>query len=160
MLLAILAIVVVAIVAALSIASRPSVLANRTFSDEYRRYIGSASWRKRRQKCLALTFGRDALLPWWPATDVDHLSYKNFGREIPWFDTIPLNYRTHRVVTAARMLFGRSLVNIILRTFFALWFAPYIAVVAAGLMLLFPNYTRAVYGQIVVALHYVSLLHG
>ncbi len=61
------------------------------------------------------------------------------GRELPWFDVIPLSRQTHQTVTVARMLFGRGPVNLVLRVAYFLWFIPYIAIVALLLVAVYPQ---------------------
>jgi hypothetical protein len=93
-----------------------------SLSPEYRQYINSKSWRSKRPFIMALTLGRDSILPIFPAHDCDHLTYKNLGRELPLRDCVPLHRFTHRnVITPARSvlrkILGRSLGN-----FVAAWF--------------------------------------
>ena len=60
------------------------------------------------------------------------------GRELPWFDVVPLNKRTHETVTVARMIFGRGPVNFALRVAFAVWLMPYFAAAALVMILIWP----------------------
>jgi hypothetical protein len=109
------------------------------FSPEYLAYIKSDAWKRRRRLCLLFTFGRDALCPWLQATQADHLHYRSMGRELPLFDIVPLNARTHESVTIARMMFGRGPVNLLLRAAYLLWFTPYIAIVTVALIMALPQ---------------------
>lgn len=106
-------------------------LPERPLSTTYREYMGSAGWRRRRRTCLAFTFDRDCVFPWWPATDVDHLYYKNLGHEIPIRDIVPLNHRTHCAVTLLRRRFGRRSVNALLQLACGMWMAGYLGALVA-----------------------------
>ena len=61
------------------------------------------------------------------------------GRELPWFDIVPLNARTHQAVTVARMMFGRGPVNFVLRLAYFLWLSPYVMLVAMVVVAIFPR---------------------
>lgn len=106
------------------------------FTSEYRDYMKSALWKRKRAAVLGTTFGRDAIMPWRRANQVDHMSYRRgFGRERPWFELIPLHEQTHRTVTALRDAGLRGPTNLALRFVYGLWFAAYAApIVIASLI--------------------------
>jgi hypothetical protein len=97
----------------------------RRFSPEYRCATSPANphWRLVRQLTFALTLHRDVLCIWWRATDADHLTYANLGREWPLRDLVPLNRRTHVVVTALRRWGFKPAVNFVLRSAYLAWLA-------------------------------------
>lgn len=114
------------------------------FTSEYRYYMQSTLWKRKRASVLGTTFGRDAIMPWLRANQVDHMSYRRgFGRERPWFELIPLHERTHRMVTALRDAGLRGPTNFALRVIYGLWFAAYaapiIAVAAVAAHIAHPN---------------------
>jgi hypothetical protein len=100
------------------------------FSPEYKTYISSARWQRLRRIVLATTLGRDAVIPFLRASQVDHLRYRPFGTERIWFDLVPLHPLTHRVVTALRDAGLRPIVNVVLRTAYGAWFVTYACLVA------------------------------
>ena len=96
------------------------------FTSEYTEYMRSAVWKRKRASVLGTTFGRDAIMPWRRANQVDHMSYRRgFGRERPWFELIPLHEQTHRTVTALRDAGLRGPTNFALRAIYGLWFVAY-----------------------------------
>lgn len=99
------------------------------FSNEYRTYMRSAKWRRRRSFIIATTLGRDVLLPWLRANHVDHLRYRRMGNELPIFDAVPLSRATHRVVTILRDAGLRSVTNVVLRCAHLTWFLAYLVIV-------------------------------
>lgn len=74
----------------------------KSLSPEYKSYVESDAWRKRRKSALIAFCNRDCLLPWLRANEVDHISYRNMGREIVFRDILPLNGHTHRFITWLR----------------------------------------------------------
>ena len=95
---------------------------HREYSPEYLAVLRSGRWKRLRVLCFALTWGRCAVYPLLQASDLDHLHYFALGRELPWFDVIPLSRFVHRgLVTPGRRIFGYAFINAILRIAFALW---------------------------------------
>lgn len=93
-------------------------------SPEYRAYINSSEWKRgwRRGLTLWLLFGRDCILPIFPAHDADHVTYRNLTRELPLRDLVPLNRVMHRQIITPlrdllRSLLGRKLGNRMLAWF-------------------------------------------
>jgi hypothetical protein len=106
------------------------------FTSEYTEYMRSGVWKRKRASVLGTTFGRDAIMPWLRANQVDHMSYRRgFGKERPWFELIPLNERTHRTVTALRDAGFRGPTNFGLRFIYGLWFVAYAAPIVAASVL-------------------------
>jgi hypothetical protein len=64
------------------------------------------------------------VFPLLPAQDLDHLTYRALGHELPFFDVVPLSKFVHRkLVTPGRRIFGYGPVNTILRLAFGAWCA-------------------------------------
>jgi hypothetical protein len=100
-----------------------------TFSREYRQNVTMANpyWRELRRNTFALTRGRDVLLPFLRAEQLDHLRYRRDGRDIfgyerPIHDVVPLSRFTHAIVTLLRRGGLRREVNSVLMCSFVLWF--------------------------------------
>ena len=108
----------------------PTPLPPDYFSPEYRRATSHKNpyWRILRKVTFAVTLGRDAVAIWWPATDCDHLHYKNLGKELPLRDVVGLNRRTHRVVTTLRRNGWSWPVNLVLRLAYLVWMTGWISV--------------------------------
>jgi len=85
---------------------------------------------------MALSWGRDCIFPLLPAQQVDHLHYKNLGRELPFIDVVPLHARTHTIVTELRRLGLRLPVNMFLRIAYGFWIIANAYVAATILALL------------------------
>jgi hypothetical protein len=103
--------------------------AKPTFSREYRQNVTMANpyWRELRRNTFALTRGRDVLLPFLRAEQLDHLRYRRDGRDIfgyerPIRDVVPLSRFTHAIVTLLRRGGLRREVNSVLMCSFVLWF--------------------------------------
>jgi hypothetical protein len=92
-------------------------------SPQYRAYIQSDRWRKgwRRQATLAMLLGQDCICPLLPATQADHLTYRNLEHELPLRDLVPLNRHTHQLVTmlrdVLRAVLGRKTGNFLMAWF-------------------------------------------
>lgn len=87
------------------------------FSRNYREHVNpdNAGWQARRKITFALSFGRDCVLPFLPASQADHLHYRNLRSELPLRDLVPLHPGTHQVVTALRKIpYGKYPVNVVL----------------------------------------------
>ena len=112
----------------------PTPLPPDYFSPKYRRAtnLQSPHWRFIRRVTFAITLGRDTVAVWWPATDCDHLHYRNLGHELPFRDVVGLNWRTHRLVTVLRRRGWKWLVNFVLRFGYLVWIAAW---VFAGLII-------------------------
>lgn len=106
-------------------------------SAEYLAYVRSdnADWQRVRRLTMFFSLGRDCIVPWLRATDVDHISYARgrFRHEVPWMDVVPLNRRTHQVVTILRRTPLRPLVNGVLRIGYGMWFAAWAYAIGWGL---------------------------
>jgi hypothetical protein len=87
-------------------------------------------WQTRRAAALALTFGRDVLFPWLRAQEVDHVSYRCLGSELPIRDIVPLHHTTHALVTRLRERGHRKAVNAVLRGAAILWVVAELGVVS------------------------------
>ena len=100
----------------------------KQFSQEYRDTVSMKNprWRAIRRLTFSLTLGRDVLLPFLPAQQADHLTYRHLGRELPFIDLVPLHKGTHQVVTVLRTWHLKTPVNFILRAAFALWLSLWI----------------------------------
>lgn len=85
---------------------------------------------------MAITLGRDTVCPLLRSTDLDHVSYKRLGNELPLIDVVPLNRLTHTAVTYLRELGLAPLVNLVLRTAYACWFVGWAFLAAMLLHLL------------------------
>ncbi len=92
------------------------------FSPLYRNYIRSDRWRSNRKLTVSFFGGRDALIPLMPGREVDHLHYSGLkrwatgiGQECPVVDAVLLHPLTHKIVGGLRTVFGRSIVNWIIR---------------------------------------------
>lgn len=83
----------------------------------YRAYIRSGEWYKKRDRVTKMTKKRCVLFPWLRAKDCHHMTYHHLGNE--WFirDIVPLSKIAHWLVH--RYLLwktpARIIVNLILR---------------------------------------------
>ncbi len=94
------------------------------FSEEYYRATSHTNrrWRAIRSLSFGITLGRDTIAPWLKARDLDHLTYRHLGRELPFVDVVPLSRTTHRIVTIGRRIpFAKPFINFALRLSYALW---------------------------------------
>lgn len=93
------------------------------FSEEYRARVSprNPSWIALRSFTFLLTWGRDAIFPFAPARQLDHLHYRSLGREMPLFDVVPLSVASHQLVTRLRDVGFRTPVNLALRLAGLVW---------------------------------------
>ncbi len=92
-------------------------------SPQYYAYITSDEWRDKCKKCHALTKHHCVVFPWLKSRNVHHMTYRNFQKEIPLRDTVPLSKFAHWIIHW--WIFWktplRPLINAILRLLFVLW---------------------------------------
>lgn len=89
--------------------------------------MGNPRWRLLRVITFAITLGSDCSFPWLRAHHCDHVGYRRLGRELPWIDVVPLNRKTHAIVTKLRSLGFKTPVNIFLRLTYGAWFIAWFA---------------------------------
>ena len=137
-----LGIAVALILACLCVLGRGATVTPR-FSAEYRARVSmqNPGWRRLRRFTFALTLGRDVVVPLLRAEQLDHLSYRRLGHEIPIWDVVPVSRGTHRLVTLLRRGGLKGPVNAVLRLSFVGWYT-----IAAYVGLLTLEALRVVHG--------------
>ncbi|HYX18318.1 MAG TPA: hypothetical protein VE944_28925 [Nostoc sp.] len=67
-------------------------------SPQYYVYINSDEWREKCKRCHGLTKHHCVVFPWAKSRNVHHLTYRNFQKEIPLCDTVPLSKFAHWII--------------------------------------------------------------
>jgi hypothetical protein len=67
-------------------------------SPQYYIYINSPEWRQKSKGCQALTKNHCVVFPWTKSRHCHHMTYKNFQKEMPLRDTVPLSKFAHWIV--------------------------------------------------------------
>jgi hypothetical protein len=92
-------------------------------SPQYYAYITSDEWREKCKRCHGLTKQHCIVFPWLKSRNVHHLTYRNFQKEIPLRDTVPLSKFAHGIIHW--WIFWktplRTFVNAVLRSLLIFW---------------------------------------
>ncbi len=67
-------------------------------SPQYYQYINSSKWREKSRRCQSLTKKHCIIFPQVKSHHCHHLTYRNFQKEIPLRDTVPLCKFAHRII--------------------------------------------------------------
>jgi hypothetical protein len=99
-------------------------------SPQYYIYINSPRWKEKSGRCQALTKKHCVVFPWAKSSHCHHMTYKNFQKEMPLRDTVPLSKTAHWIVHW--WIFWktplRPLVNLFLRILLILWTLIWVAI--------------------------------
>jgi hypothetical protein len=67
-------------------------------SPQYYIYINSPEWREKSKRCQVLTKNHCVVFPWLKSRHCHHMIYRNFQKEMPLRDTVPLSKIAHSII--------------------------------------------------------------